>query len=539
MTQVDPQTHEASAYLNYAAGDGEDYDGLQPYFALSDLCINEFDGYHELEGVEIDGDVWDVRLNYSKSGIRPRPSDPVGGDVFYEFDVHLIGPGQAKVSFNLSPRYEEMHGPDGDSISLPWQHVDPDEGICVYAQGSNIEIDRYPGLLARAIFEIADVAEIGFYHGYFDQPFSGRITDLERYVRITRPMNEKLIGNDGVMNRLAMHLSGVDGTKGSYKWDNEKVRGHHHVLRHGSTAANELVAHHKLGGQIKSYLPEHPEQFDENDPLFHPKVGAKFVSGRSRTGAVDWSDRREVVQEIDERLLSILTWADIPTSAGGTTYVSDDHFGAHPAADPVPIHSDPLPRLEAEQEHLLVNCLRDMTDSDETIVQEISADGGTHARDLSESTGLSLSTIYRCLERLDGVLESDNGHVQFVTKKLRQEVRTLFDSVQDHLESAADRVASLVDMDARQSASSAFDRWLKKYGAEFDAPAGDDDSPTIRIDTVLSRNKSTSQPMLSDAIDEMLSAWDRDGRDVRDLRDAIVKASVDFNRQSLVVSAIV
>ena len=249
--------------------------------------------------------------------------------------------------------------------------------------------------------------------------------------------------------------------------------------------------------------------------------------------------RREVVQEIDERLLSILTWADIPTSAGGTTYVSDDHFGAHPAADPVPIHSDPLPRLEAEQEHLLVNCLRDMTDSDETIVQEISADGGTHARDLSESTGLSLSTIYRCLERLDGVLESDNGHVQFVTKKLRQEVRTLFDSVQDHLESAADRVASLVDMDARQSASSAFDRWLKKYGAEFDAPAGDDDSPTIRIDTVLSRNKSTSQPMLSDAIDEMLSAWDRDGRDVRDLRDAIVKASVDFNRQSLVVSAIV
>ncbi|MBX0325242.1 hypothetical protein EGH21_19635 [Halomicroarcula sp. F13] len=35
------------------------------------------------------------------------------------------------------------------------------------------------------------------------------------------------------------------------------------------------------------------------------------------------------------------------------------------------------------------------------------------------------------------------------------------------IDSAADRAARIVDMDIRQSASSAFDRWLAKYGAEW------------------------------------------------------------------------
>ncbi|MBO4248365.1 winged helix-turn-helix domain-containing protein [Halomicrobium sp. IBSBa] len=535
MTQVAPQNHEAECWLYYGPvdqGDSEsvDYDGLDPYWALSDLLINEFDGYHEMD-TEIDGEPVTIRFTYSKSGFTPRPTDAVAGDRLYELEINIQGSNERKCDYNLSPRHPNMRNSEGEPTTTAFDHTDPDEGLSVHCQPSNMRLDEVPEFLTRAVFELADDADLALYHGYFDAPFGGRVSALERYVRITRSMNEKLIGTGGVMDRLAMLLSDTAGTKGMHKWDNEDERGHHHVIRHGSASASHLVSQHRLGGQLKSYLPEHPEEFEPDDPLYHPKVGTKFVGGRTDGGSVDWADRYDVVQELDERLLSILTWADIPTAAGGTTFVADDHFYAHAAADPVPIHSDPLPQLEAQQEHLLLTCLRDMTPADEDIVETLTADGGTHARDLSDETGLSLSTIYRCLDRMDGVLTSDNGHVRFVTDRLRREVRAIFESVEHQIETAADRVAEIVDQDVRQSASSAFDRWLAKYGAEFEPTESESERPVVRIDTVLSRFKYTDRPMFDDVLDEMGTAWKRDGRSIDQLADAIVEVSVDGTRE--------
>lgn len=535
MTQVAPVTHEAECWLYYGPSDegnseAIDYDGLDPYWALSDLIISEFDGYRELE-TEINGEAVTIRFTYSKSGFTPRPSDDIGSDRLYELEINIQGRGERKVDYNLSPRHPNMRNSDREQTTTAFDHTEPDEGLSVHCQPSNMRLDELPEYLTRAIFELADAADIGLYHGYFDAPFGGRVTALERYVRITRSMNEKLIGTGGVMDRLAMLLSDTSGTKGMHKWDNEDERGHHHVIRHGSTSASQLVSQHRLGGQLKSYLPEHPEEFEPDDPLYHPKVGTKFVAGRTDGGSVDWTDRDDLVQELDERLLSILTWAEIPTEAGGTTFVADDHFGAHAVADPVPIHADPLPQLEVQQEHLLLTCLRDMTPADEDIVEEVATDGGTHARALADETGLSLSTIYRCLDRMEGVLTSDNGHVQFVSDRLRREVRSIFESVEHQIETAADRVAEIVDRDVRQSASSAFDRWLSKYDAEFEPPEGEDDRPVVRIDTVLSRLKFTDRPMLEAVIDEMGTAWQRDGRPIGQLQEAIVEVTVDGTRE--------
>ncbi len=542
MVQVCPQTHEVEAYLNYApVEDGDepiDWDGLDPYWALNSLLIHEADGYHEVEA-EIDGEPVTITLGYSKSGIAPAPEHDVDGDRLYELELNVKGHGERKCHYNVSPRFPMMrHHETGDSIDTPFDHLDPDAGVSVHAQASNLYIDEIPQLFPRALFEVADDLDTGIYHGYFDQPFSGRVTAIERYVRIIRSMNEKLIGTGGVLDRLSMLLSDANGTKGEYKWDNEDVRGHHHVVRHGTEGAKQLVSRHRFGGQIKSYLPQHPEEFSENDPLYHPKVGTKFVAGRSRTGAVDWEERHEIIDELDERLLSVLSWADVPTEAGGTTYVADDHFAAEPADDSVPLHSDPLPQLEENQEHLLVTCLRDMTDSDEEIVGEIATDGGMHVRDLADQTDLSLSTVYRCLDRMEGVITSDNGHVRFVSERLRREVRSIVESVESMVESAADRVAEIVDFDVRQSASSAFDRWMAKYQAEFEPPKGDGDRPTVRIDTVLSELKSTNAPLVEDAIDEMLTAWRRDGRDVKMLLDAIVQVTIDGQRDRYPVRAL-
>nr|WP_240937033.1 winged helix-turn-helix domain-containing protein [Halomicrobium mukohataei] len=172
-----------------------------------------------------------------------------------------------------------------------------------------------------------------------------------------------------------------------------------------------------------------------------------------------------------------------------------------------------------------------MTPADEDIVETLTADGGTHARDLSDETGLSLSTIYRCLDRMDGVLTSDNGHVRFVTDRLRREVRAIVESIDHQLETAADRVAEIVDQDVRQSASAAFDRWLSKYSAEFEPPESEGERPVVRIDTVLSRFKYTDRPMFDDVLDEMGTAWKRDGRSIDQLTDAIVEVSVDGTRE--------
>jgi len=534
VSRVDPSTHEALAHLYYASVEtgGEDtlvdYDGLDPYFALTKLLIAEYDGCAELQGVKINGELWDIRLNYHPSGIAPRPEDDIDVKRLYEIDINVTGHGERKCHFTVKPRFPEMrHYESGDRVTTPFHHTDPDSGVCVKCQSSNMALNKLVDLFPRFVSELAVNAGKGIYHGYFQAPFDGRLSAIERYARITRGMNEKLIKTGGVLDRMAMLLSDAEGTKGEYTWDNERERGYHHTVKHGSTGACELIQHHRLGGQVKSYLPENPENFEEGDAMYHPKVGTKFVKGRTSSGSVPWSDRHDVVRELDERLLSILSWADVPTQPGGTTYISDWHFDAEAADSPATVHEDPLPQLESQQEHLLMTVLRDMTPADQEFVETVATDGGMHVDELTEETGYSRSELYRALKRLPGLLESDNGHVQFTSEKLRQELLALIESVESGIKSAVDRAAKIVDMDLRQSASSAFDRWLAKYGAEVDWPDHDGEKPVVRIDTVLSEYKNTnSLPYCKPVFEEMISAWKTDGRDVADLLEATVHVNI-------------
>ncbi|MDG5777294.1 hypothetical protein VB773_09135 [Haloarculaceae archaeon H-GB2-1] len=363
------------------------------------------------------------------------------------------------------------------------------------------------------------------------------MTAIERYLRITRSMNEKLIGSGGLLDRMAMLLTDQAGTSGHYRFDNEEECGHHHAIRHNSETARTLISHHRLGGQIKTYLPKNPDEHDDpDDPLYHPKVGTKLIKKRNAGGSVAWRDRHDVIRELDERLLSVLSWAGVPTEAGGTTYVPDWHFDAQAADDPVALHADPLPQLEARQEHLLMTCLRDMTPADQNLTETLATEGGMHADDLSDETGLSVSTIYRMLQRLEGVVESDNGHVQFVSQKIREEVRGLVESAEHAIESIADRVSQLVDMERRQSASSAFDTWIAKYGAEVDWPDHDGGTVQIRLDTVLSKLKSLDGPHPREVIAEMFAAWERDGRRGSVLDGAEIEATIRGEGRKTVVA---
>jgi hypothetical protein len=183
--------------------------------------------------------------------------------------------------------------------------------------------------------------------------------------------------------------------------------------------------------------------------------------------------------------------------------------------------ADPTPRLEAEQDHLLRTILRDMTESDSDIVETVATDGGQDVHDLAESSGYALSTIYRALQRLDGVLESEQGHVKFVSQKIAEDIRGIVQSAEYALKSAADRAAKLFDIEANQRSDSAVANWLAEYAAEFDADGG-----RIRIGTVMSQIKSRSQPYLPKAMDYLVHAWITDGRRNANIEDVLVEVEL-------------
>ncbi|WP_340099469.1 winged helix-turn-helix domain-containing protein [Salinibaculum salinum] len=531
MSHIEPTTHEAKGHLYYHPRPSQRWDGLAPYWALADLLINEFDGYHEVD-TEIDGEPVTIDLAYSKSGFAPRPQDNAG-ERLYEFELHVDGRGERKCHFNLSPRFPDMrHYESGDEITVPFDHLDASEGLTIQFQASNYDLEDIPALLPRAVFELASEVDVGLHHEYFQAPKGGRIEEIERYVRITRDWNRKLIQKGGLFDRLAMLLSAEKGTKGKHTWDNTEEMGYHHQVRLDSSGAGKLIPNHKHGKQLKSYLPENPDNFDEEDALWNPKFGVLFRKSLHSSGSIRWENRGDLLEELDETIINSLSWAEIPSkvgdqdvdagAGGNTVFVDDDHFDVQPRDESLPTFEDPCPQLEAEQDHLLMTVLRDMTSADTEIVETVATDGGQPAQDLADESGYSLSTIYRALQRLDGVLESENGYVRFVSQKIAEEIRGIVRSTESAVEDAADRAAQLFDIDVRQSASSAFSQWLARYGAEFDAPDDVDGRPTIRIDTLMAEIKSRSQPYLPDVLDELVDAWLQDGRGRVNIHETII-----------------
>jgi len=79
-------------------------------------------------------------------------------------------------------------------------------------------------------------------------------------------------------------------------------------------------------------------------------------------------------------------------------------------------------------------------------------------------------------------------------------------------------VANLLNIETRGAASSAWDKFCTKYAAKIIGQVEDSDGQTLRIDTLLSKLRSTPEPLLSDVLHEALDAWHAVSRDVQDLR---------------------
>lgn len=522
MTQIASAIHELEGHWHY----GEN--GLGPYHLLTGLVINEYDGYREFRA-KIDGESWQIKFKYHKSGIAARDQD-AADDRLYELNIHIDGYGERKANFNVSPRFEGMQAAaSGESIPNPLAKY-VSEGMDVHFQASNIDPEQTRSLLGDVVQAIGDDAGRRINNGYFrsDPIESSNIRTLEKYVRIDHTANRKLIGQAGLFRRIHHLLGSEKDVQADIRIDNEDKIGKMHRVRLRPNAAAKLHPELTFGTQLKSYLLKNPDAVDDDDPTYYPKVGALFtksLNGKTKP----WSERDRVQDQLDGLLLNALAWSEIPLrpDAGGDdagVYVDDDHFQARPRSDAVRTYDDPTPTLEANQESLLVTGMRDMTDSDVDVLESIVTDGsGQDVDEIAANTDYHLSTIYRAMNRMAAFVENDDG-IRFQSQKLADEISAIVRSTEHQIKNGADRVANLYNL--ADADSDAFRAWLNRYNAELvDAP-DDSGRMKVRIDTVLTELKSLNRPTVDDVLDELRASWRDAGGDVQD----VLAATIEYRR---------
>ncbi|MCL9812591.1 hypothetical protein [Natranaeroarchaeum aerophilus] len=522
MTHVATAPHEIEGNLNFFQN------GLSPYWAISKLLFHGFDGYSGDLTTEIAGEEWTINLKYQKGGIAPRSQDDVE-ERLYEFRIGAYGHGERKANFHVRPRFAGMeHYEEDKNITSPCDSDDyPDEATNVKFSGSNLEPDTYPVLLRKVLQELASEAGMGFNSSAFVRIHpTSNITSYERYVRIQRSMSQKYIRSTGAFRRIFELLAQKEGSSVVYKPDNcgpnKDIVGYNHRLIIPKTDARELIPMHTRGKQLKHYHPEYVNG-DEDNPLHHPKVGVLLKKSLNKSRAFKWDNCDALRREIDETLLNTLRWSDIPVGAGGTTFVADDHFEATAAEEDVEFFEDPTPEIEAKQDALLITTLRDMTEADVDFLEALVDEGdGQHPQELANNADRGISTLYRFLDRLDGLVRNDRAEVEFTSRKIEQEIAGIVESAEHRIENAADRAAKLMNVNVRQSASSAFQKWMQKYAASFDFDPDSNDT-TVRIDTRLGEFKASSYPLVEDVLKEAKKAWVKDSRDVAELLEARVE----------------
>ncbi|RQG87024.1 DNA-binding protein [Natrarchaeobius halalkaliphilus] len=495
--------------------------GRGPYDALSSVMLGPpFEGYLEMT-VDVDGEPWLVKVSYSKSGFAPRLSDGINAERLYEWDIVGRGPGEKKASYNISPRFPNMrHWETGEPIQLPWENQVGDvDGVDVEFHTSNIEAERGLELLPEFFTSIFEEANERIYSEYFrTTPHSAsRMWAYERYVRIRREWAETL-SSAGVLQKIALYLSDLEGIKADLHINNKEVINHQNRLVLDPASAGELLPGHTYGRKFEIYQLKDPDAVSKDHPSYHPKVEV-LVNKKINDGeAWAWADRDEVTEQIDEMLLNALHWEDIPLSPDGNgVYIPDDHFDAVAREKQVELYEDPTPRLEAKTDHLLMTTLRDMGETAGAVTEKTATDGGTTVDDLADELGKHPATIYRAIEELDEILTLDQGHVSFRVRKYHEELRKLVESAEYAIEGFADRIQHVMGLADHIAESSPFQQWLVENGAEI-AYDENGEPKRVRIETILSELKASRFENVQTIAAEAIEKWRKSGNDPSLLR---------------------
>jgi hypothetical protein len=505
--------------------------GDRPYWNIKEMA-QELNSNDDIS-INIDGKTWNVSIKSQSSGLDPRPSDDV--DTLYEYRVYCSAGDEQKLPLLIQPRLD--WGKNNCPQPIP-DDLGPATNVRVET-ATNLEPNDIEALIPRVFEKVTDYIDTSWPHGYLTgtpHPYSS-ITQYERYYRINRKESKLLVSTDGIFERLSELLSRTKGTKIVHTADNSEIIGHNHQVRLDHSAANKLLDGPQHGKQFKYYHPKHPRKRDSGDPLYHPKIGCLFKKKWNNNGSVPWNDHDDLSHELEENLINLLYWEDIPIRCG-SPFVSDWHFSPTPSERSITIAEDPTPRISRHQDDSIIAALSELTERDRKIIKTVASasDGGIHVKDIESKTDRSSSTIYRGLDNLNELLQNKNGIVQFRSKKIQRRIHSILDSSTSSNPQTQICADTLGDKASRiQETTNAWTRWRLNYDVDID---DNDDKLEIRIRTVMDKIKSKNCEFAPEVVNKGKSAWMKMGHDPKRFHNAEVKYDTSSGTKKTTVKSL-
>lgn len=489
---IEPAVHESEWKLTFETGSMAAYGQVRNGF---DAALN-----NRVNSFDVDGETWkiitsetvenDERLDEDatgndapavvrnwKGGIRAEDEEEY--DKYAEYSIPVRSDedevGERKITFQFKPSLPNpIHHESGEPIkSLP---TGLPKGVRVELNSANVHPDEYLPVLQG----LADA--LGIYSKYYreEKLVQGRGSQLALYVRANRNALKPLVKDDGVFERLARLMNSKADASGKLSWDNTGVEGKRQAVEDIHSTWNKILPGQTLGKRLKHYHREHPTVQATDSPTSSPKVEVQF-SPKLNENYITWEDRHESINDLEEALLNALHWADVRIAGDDdalkAVYRDDDpYFDITTSQRDITITEDPTHELLGAEQDLAEAQFRDanLTEKRQDILEYVLTGGRQHYKDLADQADASVRTVYRTLETLGGLLDSDDGMVDFVDRAVRERIEQYFATVHELAEHTVSDVYDIVEVqEAAEFKDNVFGQWMQAHGAEVLGEAND------------------------------------------------------------------
>lgn len=488
-TFVRPQCHEFDAHFHLV-----EY-GLTPYYALTDVRKEHdwtVDG-KPTGSFEYDGESWRVCLDFDDQPIVPWSHQSYELDSAYLYRIYFVCADETydgeradrskRVkggTITIKPRWPNMQrreqADDDDDGEWTGPIVDVDgymdlgvPYLDAQVQASNIDFERYPGLLA----EVA--AAFGIPRRYFDDFYeTSNMGDAAVYYRFDRDSSGPVYAPDGPIARIHSLLESDRRGYRKHVEDNRDRPGDYVSSEVDSDRAGKVIRGHRIAKEIKHYYMRDPDVYDPDEFGYHPKLEVGFQTAQTdRT--IYWErddgelDRHDLRRELKEMLVNVTSWAGLDIT-GGDHFFDDAYFKSGQTENrSVKLVDCPLPDIESEQEQVVMRLWGDMKPSDRAVTELLLSDGGEVApKDAADQTGFSYRTIRRVVDRLEGFVRHTYGQLEIESEYAAQAmVKRVRAAEQQFRREIGNSVMQLAD-DAQGVENDALAKFRRRYEVGVD-----------------------------------------------------------------------
>lgn len=489
------QCHEFDGHFHYVR------DGLKPYYALTDVRKDHDWITGKPTGrFESGGETWRVCLDFDSQPILPWSDPSYKLETAYLYRIYFVCEDETfdgeradrsqRVkggTITVRPRWPDMKRREKTESDGDGEWNGPVKDVNGYMdlgkpyldaqiQGSNIDFDRYPDLLADA------VNAFGIPRRYFDTPHhTSNIADAAVYVRIKRSESGPVYAADGPIARMHSVLESDRSGYRKHVEDHRDRPGDYVTTVVDDKRAGKVIRGHRIGKEAKHYYMKDPETYSPDEFGWHPKLEVGYQTSQTdetvywdRNPSDDELGRDDLRRELEELLLNLIDWSGLDET-GGDQYQKDAYFKPDERERRSLKEVDcPLPEIESEQEQAVMRLWGDMNPSDRATVDKLLTDGGdVSPADVSEDTGYCYDTILRAVDRLEEFVEHSYGSLEIKSDFAAQEMLKRVRSAEEQFRRSIGSTVMQVADDAQDVATDAYDRFVRNYEVGVDESRDD------------------------------------------------------------------